>query len=121
MTSIARHTTRTLLLCLVLSLSNTFALAGPTEADTPGCVSRVEYSTVQNKVSGYARTERMVQGLFDARGALEVSNPGRKLMFYRTCWAANRSIWVGYKWAYGRLGPGTFGKGWFYEFKSTSL
>jgi hypothetical protein len=116
-----RHTAGALLLCLVLSLAGTSVVASPAAADTPGCVSRVEYSAVQNKVSGSARTERMVQGLFDVRGGLEIKNPGRKLMYYRTCWAANRSIWIGYRWAYGRLGPGTFGKGWFYEFKSTSL
>jgi hypothetical protein len=120
MTSVPRPFSR-LLCSLIYSFVSIVGLAAPASADTPGCVSRTEFSVVQNKVAGHARTERMVQGLFDARGGLEIRNPGRKLMFYRACWARNQSVWVGYKWEYGRLGPGSFGRGWFYEFKSTSL
>ena len=55
----------------------------------------------------------MVIGLFDTRGGLEIKNPGRKLMYYRGCWASNRYAWVGYRWNPSR--------GWVFEYKSLSL
>lgn len=121
MTSVTKRLTRALLSMLLGLFGGVLGTTGAAVADTPGCVSRAEFSVVQNKVAGHVRTERMVQRLFDARGALEINNPGRKLMFYRACWAPNQTVWVGYKWGRGRLGPGVFGTGWFFEFKSTSL
>ena len=82
-------------------------------SDTEGCVSRAEYRLVSERVRGLPRTEAMVIDFFDTRGGLEIKNPGRKLMYYRSCWASNRYVWVGYRWNPSR--------GWVFEYKSLSL
>lgn len=101
-----------------LVLGGSAVAAAPASADTPGCVSRTEYGRVDNPVNDSARTQRMVQRLFDTSGVQIARGGGEKTVTYKACWTKKRRVYIGYYYGFGWVSKDRVGHAWFFEHKT---
>lgn len=88
---------RKILPALVLTLLFMFALAAPAYGDTPGCVTRGEFSQVHR-----GQTKAHVHRVFDTRGVLALRQGRDRVRTYRACVHPNRStVNVVYEFEHG--------------------
>ncbi|HYO33026.1 MAG TPA: hypothetical protein VES21_09270 [Nocardioidaceae bacterium] len=82
-----------------LAIAGPVAMAAPAQADTPNCVTRTEYRSVQH---GWSK--RKVASVFDVAGRRVTVNDPYQAKVYNDCWRPKRpwgKVSVFYKYRNG--------------------